>query len=494
MRDVKKHEVFSLRRFARLLERLRIRPRRGRDPIRRQRVLLLLALTVGVAALLGVLLALEQPLSDNVTSQIQADLEWRALRGAQELSATSALALSAGDTESFNQALDAYAASPDIQAIAIEIDGKILSNRGKRALAARVFAAEPDTLIRGDVYVASWAQAASKGTQLGKVAVFVSTRQLEEVQGTRTEIAQHLAIVCLAAEALGVAIILWLTRRAHQPAEDEPASATASALALPEPLDAPPQASGPTLAEQLAERIDELDERKRILKLVLDHSEQGFLMVELGGRMASDRSATVDRWFGEPAPEVMLADYLSQQSFDIGAPIRRGLEAVCEGAIPLHECLDQMPKQLAAGSKTFDLKFVPLLDGDRPQRILLVISDITERVARERAERAAREEKELSVLAELLASNRTEVDEFFAEVAGLVASLDAPADAETERVTVRKLKDSCAYYGLDTYVGLCDRIDAALAQGGAMTDEQRVAIASDWGHIAAQLARRAAGP
>ena len=490
MRDVKEYEVFLLRRFVRPLGRLRIRlgRGRGRDPVRRQRVLLLLALTACVAALLGILLTLEQPPSEDLTSQIQADLAWRALRGAQELATTSALALSAGDTESFNQALDAYAASPDIQAIAIEIDGKILSNRGNRALAVRVFAAEPDTLIRGDGYVASWAEAASKGTQLCKVAVFVSTRQLEEVQRTRTEIAEYLAIICLAAQALGVVIILWLTRRAQQPAEDAPAGATASAL------DAPPPPGGSTLEEQLDERTHELDDRKRVLELVLDHSEQGFLLVELGGRLASDRSATVDRWFGEPGPEVMLADYLSQQSYDIGAPIRRGLEAICEGVIPLHECLDQMPKQLAAGGRTFDLKYAPLLDGNRPQRILLVISDITERVARERAEQAAREEKELSTLAALLTTNRAEVDEFFAEVAGLVASLDAPANAETERVTVRKLKDSCAYYGLDTYVGLCDRVEAALAEGVVTTDEQRVAIASDWGNIAAQLARRAAGP
>jgi len=489
---VKDHEGFLLGRFARIPGRLRIRlgRARGRDPVRRQRVRLLLALTAGVAALLGVLLALEQPPSENLTSQIQADLEWRALRGAQELATTSALALFAGDTRSFNQALDAYAASPDIQAIAIEIDGKILLNRGKRALAALVFAAEPGTVIRGDGYVASWAEAASKGTQLGKVAVFVSPRQLEDVQGTRTAIAKHLAIICLAAEALGVLAILWLTRRAPKPAEDAPTSA----LARPEPLDASPQPSGSTLEEQLDERNHELDDRKRVLGLVLDHSEQGFVMVELGGRMTSDRSATVDRWFGEPAPEVMLADYLSQQSYDIGAPLRRGLEAVCEGVIPLHECLDQMPRQLESGGKVFDLKYAPLLDGDRPQRILLVISNITERVARERAERAAREEKEMSALAELLATNRAEVDEFFAEVAGLVASLDAPADAETERVTVRKLKDSCAYYGLDTYVGLCDRIESSLAQGIVMTDEQRVAIASDWGTIAAQLARRAAEP
>ncbi|MBC7977580.1 MAG: hypothetical protein H7138_21600, partial [Myxococcales bacterium] len=117
--------------------------------VRRQRVWFLIALITGVASLTGVMLVLGQALAERFATQVQADLEWRALRGASELAKTAEL-----DTALILEALDAYAASPDVEAIAVEVGDKIVASHETLAALAPVFAAPHGTLVRGDGYVA----------------------------------------------------------------------------------------------------------------------------------------------------------------------------------------------------------------------------------------------------------------------------------------------------------------------------------------------------
>jgi hypothetical protein len=152
-----------------------------------------------------------------------------------------------------------------------------------------------------------------------------------------------------------------------------------------------------------------------------------------------------------------------------------------------------MPKRVRTAANVFDVEYAPVMRGDKLEGILLILSDVTEQAAREREQQEQREQRELVALSQLITGNRAEFDEFFAEVAGLVASLDAPSDPELERRTLRTLKESCAYYGLESYVELCVAIEASLADPATqMTDEQRVALADGWGKVASQMMRRLA--
>jgi hypothetical protein len=227
------------------------------------------------------------------------------------------------------------------------------------------------------------------------------------------------------------------------------------------------------------------------MRLVLDHASQGFLSIDLGGQLARDRSATLDRWFGEPAPDVTIVEYLSAHSDELAVQFARGLAGLSDG-LPVETSLAQLPNRLSTDAHAFDLHYAPLLRDGKPERILVIITDVTEQVARERELRKQREQRaqrEIVALSQLVSGDRASFDEFFAEAAGLVASLDAPSDAETERRTLRTLKDSCAYYGVETYVELCQEIETSIATTASpMTDEQRVALANGWGKIASQLA------
>lgn len=443
---------------------------------RRQRIGWLIALFAGVTGFTAMVLALAQSPSEQFASQVQADLEWRALRGAQELAKASDLAYALSDTALFNKALELYATSPDIQALAVEVGGEIVSNHGTPASLAPVFAARPGTVVRGDGYVASWAATVARGTRIDKVGVVVSTRPLAEADALQTHVLHLTLIAGVAAAILGALAILWLTRRGV-------AQVSAPATADPEPDNGTHQ-----LAEQLQERTRELDERSRALQLVLDRAAQGFVMADLAGRIVGPRSAAVDRWFGEPAADATLAGYLSRQSSGLAVLFGLAFDEIRDGVVELQPALDQLPRRLTTTASTFDVTYAPLMRDDKPERILVILSDVTEQVTRERKQREDREQREVAVLSQLITGNRAEFDEFFAEVAGLVASLDAPSDPEVEHKALRTLKESCSYQGLETYAELCQEIERALATtGGLMTDGQRVALSDGWGRIASQL-------
>jgi len=481
---------------------------------RRQRRLFLIALVVGVVGFTSVMLVVGQSLSERFTSQVEAGLQWRALRGAQELSKASALALAMNDRSLYNKTLDAYSSSSDVQAIAVEVRGNVVTSHGAVASIAPVFAAEPGTLVHGAGYLASWAPAVDKDGQANKVAVVVSTRRLAAAELMQIEVSLILVIAGVAAAVLGVLVIRWLTGRVvvpgHEVVEaagvavavadshavaDSPGVAAGAAGAAGDAVAAaaPPGGGGPGLAEGGGRPVD----RNRTLRLVLDHSAQGFLTVDLHGALGSERSVVVDRWFGEPLAGATLAGYFGQHSTEFAAKLGVLLQSVAAGVTPLAKALVQLPKRLSAAGKFFDIKYVPVMRGDKPEGVLLIISDITEQVGRERAlqaQREQREQKELAALAELITGNRSEFDEFFAEAASLVAAFAAPAEPETERGTLHTLKEHCAYYGLETYVELCQGIEATLAEApGPMTDEQRVAVSEGWGRFASQLTLQLAG-
>jgi PAS domain-containing protein len=323
----------------------------------------------------------------------------------------------------------------------------------------------------------------------------VSTQPLAVAEAMQAHVSRLIvgagvATGILGAIAVAVALLVWRAIRRRKP-DDRDAEADEPAVPGPD-ADADADAGGGVDVE-LADRMQELEDSNRSMRLVLDNTAQGFLAVDLVGRVTSERSAVIHRWFGEPVVGTMLGDYLSAHSREFALQFSGALDSLCAGMLPLQDCLDQMPKRLTTDANAFDVRYAPLLRDDRPERILLIIDDVSEQVVRERAEQEQREQRELAALSQLIVDGRAEFDEFFAEAAGLVSSLDTPGEPEVERGTLRKLKESCAYYGLETYVELCTRIEATVADlAGPISDQDRVALSQVWGRIASRLASRMA--
>jgi len=437
--------------------------------IRRLRTFILIALVAGVAVFTGVMFTLVQSLSERFGPQVEADLEWRALRGAQELAKTADLGLAVSDASMVTEAFGVYAKATDVKAIvAQDATGKDVASHGAIAAIAPVFAAKPGTLVRGDGYVASWAPAIIEGNQVGRIAVVVSTARLSDAQAVLSRVSRTTLIAGVAGAILGALVILFFTRQVSL--RDHQLNDYAH-----------------NLEQKVEARTAELDERNQGMRLVLDNVVQGFITIDTAGVMANERSAIVDRWFGVPAPDQSFARYLEGHSAEFATWFTLGLDGIRDGFMPLELCLHQMPHRFTSGTSTFEIKYSPIMHGERLDKFLLIISDVTAQIVRERAER---EQREIVTLFQRITADRAGFDEFLEEASGLVGQLAKPGDPVVERRVIHTLKGNCAIYGIESYAELCHGIETELSESdGPVSEAQRGTLTAGWAKVMAQMAR-----
>jgi HPt (histidine-containing phosphotransfer) domain-containing protein/two-component sensor histidine kinase len=438
--------------------------------IPRLRTFILVALVAGVSVFTGVMFTLVQNLSDRFGPEVRADLEWRALRGAQELAKTADLGLAVSDSAMVKESFGVYAQSSDVQAIAaVDTTGATVAQHGQFASFATVFAAKPGELVDGGDYLASWAPAAIEGSQIGKVAVVVSTQRMSEAQATLSNVSRTTLIAGVLGVILGAVVILFFTRAVSS--RDHQLNDYAR-----------------NLEQKVEARTAELDERNRGMRLVLDNVAQGFITIDLQGVMASERSAIVDKWFGTPEAESTFGKLVGAQSADLVTSFEMGLEAVRDDFLPLELCLEQMPKRFTVSERTFEVVYSPIMTEQRLEKLLLIVSDVTEHIVRERGER---EQRELVALFQRITSDRAGFEEFMTEATGLVTSLDVASDPIVEKRVVHTIKGNCAIYGFERYSELCHEIESELAESTSdeLTREQRDRLIAGWQLVVNQIGR-----
>ncbi|HEY6878077.1 MAG TPA: ATP-binding protein [Polyangiales bacterium] len=427
--------------------------------ITKLRNLILVALVCGVALYTGVMFSLAQRLSERFGPQVAADLEWRVQRGAQELARATDLGIAIGDAAIVKSAFGVYATSKDVQAIvATDTTGKVIAQHGKPP-AVDLFAGEPGKLARGDGYLTSWAQVQIEGAPVGKVAVVVTTQRLHEAQALLDRSSNTTLTGGLGALLLGTLVVTFFT----------------GAVAL---RDAQLSDYAKNLERKVDERTRELDERNRGMRLVLDNVAQGFITIDLQAQMASERSAIVDRWFGPPPRDGSLISYLGTMAPKFAEQLHMGLSELRDGIMPVELLLYQLPKRFTAGDLTFEAAYSPIGNPEAPDRLLVILSDVTADVAREHAEQ---EQRELIALFQRIANDRAGVEEFLIEAAHLVGALRDEQDPVVQQRLVHTLKGNCAMYGLSSYAELAHQVESELIENQKPLDVlQRAALVDAW--------------
>jgi two-component system, chemotaxis family, sensor kinase CheA len=426
------------------------------------RNLIIVCLVIGVAAYTAVMFLLADRLSQRFGPQVRIDLEWRVQRGAQELARAADLGLAVSDSEIVTQAFGVYAHSEDVLAIvAVDTTGATVAQHGKVPESVEtLFSGEPGGLRQTRDYLVSWKAAEIEGAPVGKVAVVVSTRRLQEASELLSLSSNATLIGGLAALVLGVVVVLFFTRVVAQ-------------------RDAQLSDYAANLERKVDERTRELDERNHGMRLVLDNVAQGFVTIAVAdGVLASERSAVFDRWFGVPAARVTLAEHLRGQSQTFSEWVEIGLAQLRDGFMPSELTLDQLPKRCSAGGRVFDMNYTPIGGGEVPDRLLVIFSDVTDKLARDRAEA---EQKELLAFFQRVSVDRSGVEEFVTEAAQLVGALRQETEPVIQRRLVHTLKGNCAIYGMASIADLAHSVESELAEtGAALSPEQRDMLVNGW--------------
>jgi predicted ATPase/HPt (histidine-containing phosphotransfer) domain-containing protein/two-component sensor histidine kinase len=219
------------------------------------------------------------------------------------------------------------------------------------------------------------------------------------------------------------------------------------------------------LEAKVEERTRALDARTREMRLVLDNVDQGFVTLDRAGVMADERSAVVAQWFGPCRRGATLVDYLRPVAPQTADALAFGWEALLEDFLPFELLLEQLPKRFVAGGKTFELAYRPIFDeptaepsGTTFARMLVVLSDVTAQLERERSERRQRE---ILDVFQRIATDRAGVDEFRAEASFIVEAVCAevtPPIVDLKRM-IHTLKGNAATFGFASIADICQALE-----------------------------------
>jgi HPt (histidine-containing phosphotransfer) domain-containing protein/signal transduction histidine kinase len=435
--------------------------------IRRLRALILIALAVGMTVFTVSILTQLASLSDRFGPQVRADLEWRAMRGAAELANAADLGVAMSDRALVQQAFAPYAASEDVLAIvAVDPEGTVIAQRGDFAPIQLLFAAKPGVVLDGPGYLTSWAPVSIEGAVVGSVAIAVSTTRLTETRGTLDTVSHITLISGALILALGIVVIMFFTRAVAQ--RDEQLNDHAA-----------------NLEKRVEERTRELDERNREMRGVLDNVAQGFITIDTYGQMATERSAIVDTWFGD-MPNGRLSDLLRDRSPEFASWLDASLEMIRDDFMPLEVCLAQMPHSFVSEGCSFAVSYSPIMEGEKLQRLLVIISDVTAQLAHERAEL---EQRELVAVFRRVGSDRTACEEFLEEAGAQVEQLQRPESRVVHDRALHTLKGNAGMFGFERFAALCHTIESELRDTGdaAVTEEQSARVATAWKDVVATL-------
>jgi two-component system, chemotaxis family, sensor kinase CheA len=209
-------------------------------------------------------------------------------------------------------------------------------------------------------------------------------------------------------------------------------------------------------------RTRALDAKNADLRMLLDNVQQGLLTIDLSGRLAQERSAAADRWFGGSTSTTWF-DRLSDVSPAFADASRFAWGEVTAGIMPMALVLEQMPHRLSVGRAHLHVDYRPI--GAVPhQHFLVVVTDVTTDVERERAET---ERRETMAIFEQLLSDRTGFELFIEEGTRIIDVLTSYRG--TDRGMVKRmlhtLKGNAGLCGLASIADLCHELEDLVVEG-----------------------------
>lgn len=236
-------------------------------------------------------------------------------------------------------------------------------------------------------------------------------------------------------------------------------------------------------------RTAELDSRNQDMRMVLDNVDQGFLTFDRECKMASEHSAVLDGWFGEPVEGQSVAEYIGTVCSSFVDDFALAWSQVEDGFLPLELTMAQMPDTFSAAGREYEVQYRPIMDGEDLQRVLMVITDVTAERERQRLEV---EQHETLRILDRIVSDKAGFLEFMAEGSELV---DAICTGKLTNVAVIKravhtLKGNTMIFGVQTVADLCHELEGVIEnENKSPSTEQTKALADRWERLQSSLRR-----
>ncbi len=242
------------------------------------------------------------------------------------------------------------------------------------------------------------------------------------------------------------------------------------------------------MTASLRKTIALLDGRNRDMRLVLDNVDQGLLTLDLKGVISAERSAVVSKWFGPAAEGERFVEYLRRVDPATADTFECQFEELLEGGLPRALLLHQLPKHLMRDQSSYELSYIPIADrDDKLAKLLVVISDVTSRLA---ALRAEAEQREVATMFERIMRDKSGVLDFLMDAETLVREVTATARPNLVDVKrkLHTLKGNAGVFGMHRLATLCHEIETRMMDSQQdMSEADRSALAQVWTQTAERL-------
>jgi two-component system chemotaxis sensor kinase CheA len=235
-----------------------------------------------------------------------------------------------------------------------------------------------------------------------------------------------------------------------------------------------------TLEQKVAARTVELADMNRDMRLVLDNVDQGFVTLSPDGVMAHARSRQVGAWFGEAEGSRSFWHYLEGVSPEFATAFELAWSQIAEDFLPLGVCLAQLPERLTSAGRTFSLRYLPFFREGKLDGVLVALTDISERLAREREDA---EHAELMQAFKRLVQDRGDFEVFLGEAAAMVASIAGHELDDTPVLLKRALhtlKGTCGSMGLTVIAQICHALESELVENERIAPARVAELEARW--------------
>ncbi len=219
------------------------------------------------------------------------------------------------------------------------------------------------------------------------------------------------------------------------------------------------------LEDTVRQRTAELSVRNDEMRLVLDTVDQGLAVIERDGLLGAERSARFVNWFGANGDEQRLDQVLASKDEDLAAMLRLSWDTVIEDVLPLELALEQMPRRVTLGDCEYALGYRPIMQGDSLRSVLLIVTDITSELKRQRSEV---EQREVLAVFERVMRDRNGFVEYFNDAASLVTRMSSGEPRPLAEVLrdVHTLKGNSAICGVTSVAEVCHSLETTVADEG----------------------------
>lgn len=244
------------------------------------------------------------------------------------------------------------------------------------------------------------------------------------------------------------------------------------------------------LEQKIQERTEELNRRNEQMQLIFKNVMQGLAITTLDGLLGEERSAFFDDHFklaeGQPVNLLALTANIDP---NFSGFLSFCLSELRDEFMPADMVLAQAPQRLEVEGRTLEFKYVPMQTPNVPQNtsctgvdgLLLMVSDITEKIAAERRDKLQRE---FALLVTKLIRDPEDLQDFMKVTTDTIYQLQRVffdgASLDEVKFIIHTLKGNTSMFGLELLPQLLHAIEEKLVEGTPPSKEDIMSIERSW--------------